>query len=113
MLLVPYLQGCLALKSVSKPHGGNFTFLFFRFFVRIFSGMERNGQLLKYYRKCLKARVLKSWERTVNEHQHETVLEWTKYFFAESESMVKDQVSCPSRWCLTWCVHVSWTKFLF
>ncbi len=30
-----------------------------RFFVKIFGDMERGQQLLKYYRKCLKARALK------------------------------------------------------
>ena len=32
-----------------------------KFFVKIFSSMDRSPQLLKYYRKCVRARALKKW----------------------------------------------------
>jgi hypothetical protein len=63
-----------------------------RTFVRIFKQMDRSQQLIKYYRKCLKARFLRFWERLVEEKQHQTVLEWTKEFFQYIETTLKDQV---------------------
>jgi hypothetical protein len=32
-----------------------------KFFVRIFSDMDRSPELVKYYRKCVRARLLKTW----------------------------------------------------
>ena len=61
--------------------------------MRIFGGMDRRPQLLKYYRKCLKAKLLKSWQSTVEERQHQTVLEWSKAFFGDVEDVIKEQVS--------------------
>jgi conserved oligomeric Golgi complex subunit 7 len=65
-----------------------------RFFVQIFGDMERGEQLLKYYRKCLKARNLKLWEKTVDENQHLTALEWFQCFFETLEKVLKEQVEC-------------------
>ena len=61
------------------------------FFVRIFESMERPDQLLKYYRKCLKARILKSWVLIVNERQHQDALEWSKAFLAHLEALMEKQ----------------------
>ena len=61
------------------------------FFVGIFESMERPDQLLKYYRKCLKARILKSWVLIVNERQHQDALEWSKAFLAHLEALMEKQ----------------------
>jgi len=61
------------------------------FFVGIFGCMERADQLLKYYRKCLKARILKSWVKVLDEKQHQAVLEWSKAFFDQLETLIEKQ----------------------
>lgn len=61
------------------------------FFVRIFGCMERADQLLKYYRKCLKARILKSWVKVLDDRQHQSVLEWSKAFFCQLEPLMEKQ----------------------
>lgn len=61
------------------------------FFVEIFANMDRGEQLLKYYRKCLKARILKIWSKTVDDRQHQNVLEWTKSFFGQLEALMGEQ----------------------
>ncbi len=65
-----------------------------KFFVKIFGEMERGPQLLKYYRKCLKARALKVWEKTVSANHHQTVLEWAASYFDSMKSLIKEQVTC-------------------
>ena len=42
-----------------------------RFFVKMFSDMERSPQLLKYYRKCIRARLLKAWAELTNQYNVE------------------------------------------
>ncbi len=32
------------------------------------------------------------WEKTVGEHQHQTVLEWAAAFFGSMEALLKEQV---------------------
>ena len=61
------------------------------FFVSIFSCMGRADQLLKYYRKCLKARVLKLWGKVLEEMQHLTALEWFTAFFTQLELLMEKQ----------------------
>ena len=39
-----------------------------KFFVKMFADMDRLPQLLKYYRKCIRARLLKAWAELVNKH---------------------------------------------
>eukprot|EP00095_Tigriopus_kingsejongensis_P003579 maker-scaffold140_size315649-snap-gene-2.23 protein:Tk03579 transcript:maker-scaffold140_size315649-snap-gene-2.23-mRNA-1 annotation:"conserved oligomeric golgi complex subunit 7" len=63
-----------------------------KFFVQVFKDMERDQQLLKYYRKCLKAKVVKNWEKIVEENQHLGILEWLAIFFAQSEQILTNQV---------------------
>ena len=54
--------------------------------------MERSQQLLKYYRKCMRARALKSWTSTVENNEQFTVLQWIQSFFAYLKKQVEDQV---------------------
>lgn len=67
-----------------------------KFFVKIFNGMERGSQLLKYFRKCLKARLIKDWEKIVEDNQHLGVLEWCGMFFAQLEQTIGNQVKIKS-----------------
>ncbi|XP_059098482.1 conserved oligomeric Golgi complex subunit 7-like [Tigriopus californicus] len=62
-----------------------------KFFVQIFNGMERGSQLLKYFRKCLKARLIKDWERIVEDNQHLGALEWCETFFSQLEQTLGSQ----------------------
>ena len=39
-----------------------------KFFAKMFADMDRLPQLLKYYRKCIRARLLKAWAELVNKH---------------------------------------------
>ena len=36
-----------------------------KFFVQVFADMDRSSQLLKYYRKCVRARLLRTWSELV------------------------------------------------
>jgi hypothetical protein len=38
-----------------------------KFFVRIFADMDRSPELVKYYRKCARARLLKVWIQIVEQ----------------------------------------------
>ena len=40
-----------------------------KFFVKMFADMERLPQLLKYYRKCIRARLLKAWSESTNNYK--------------------------------------------
>jgi hypothetical protein len=60
--------------------------------VGLFEDMERSQQLLRYYRKCLKARLLKAWARTVDDNQHLTVVEWAPEYFSTVEGIIREQV---------------------
>ena len=63
-----------------------------KFFVKVFSDMERSQQLLKYYRKCVRARALKSWANTVEDNEQFTVLHWVKSFFVYLKKQIEEQV---------------------
>ena len=63
-----------------------------KFFVKIFADMERSTQLLKYYRKCVRARALKTWANIVDDNEQFTLLEWSKSYFSYLKQQVKDQV---------------------
>ncbi len=58
------------------------------FFVKIFADMERSTQLLKYYRKCIRARLAKTWSNYVEDNEQFTILEWSKYFFDHIKSEI-------------------------
>lgn len=63
-----------------------------RFFVTMFADMERSPQLLKYYRKCVRARELKVWANLVmDDNNGNTVLEWTRVFFAKLTKHIQEQ----------------------
>ena len=86
-----------------------------RFFVKMFADMERLPQLLKYYRKCIRARLLKAWAELASQYSVEsavfhqetsqditsdsnnikspTLLECIKKFFAVVTACTKDQLS--------------------
>ena len=63
-----------------------------KFFVKVFSDMERSQQLLKYYRKCVRARALKSWANTVEDNEQFTVLQWIQTFFTYLKKQIEEQV---------------------
>lgn len=64
-----------------------------KFFVKIFADMERSPQLLKYYRKCVRARAVKTWSITVENNEQFTILEWTKSFFDYMKRQNEEQVN--------------------
>ena len=64
-----------------------------KFFVKIFSDMDRSPQLLKYYRKCVRARALKTWSNIVEDNEQFTLLEWTKSYFIYLKKLIEEQVS--------------------
>jgi hypothetical protein len=67
-----------------------------KFFVRIFADMDRSPELVKYYRKCIRAKLLKIWVQIVEETEMEvgevTVLQWTHKFFEAVVRNVQEQV---------------------
>jgi hypothetical protein len=67
-----------------------------KFFVRIFADMERSPELVKYYRKCTRAKLLKIWGQIVEETEievgEETVLHWTYKFFDAVVKNIQEQV---------------------
>ena len=85
-----------------------------RFFVRMFADMERLPQLLKYYRKCIRAKLLKTWAELASTHSIEngnifqdanqetinscddvkspTLLECADKFFTTVKTVVTDQL---------------------
>ena len=63
-----------------------------KFFDQVFSDMNRAPQLLKYYRKCVRARALKAWSNVVEENEQFTVLEWSKSYFSYLRQQVEIQV---------------------
>jgi len=69
-----------------------------RLFAKLFSDMERGPQMLKYYRKCLRDRVLKMWPEAVGGSaalggQEESLLEWAAVFFEGVEALAREQKS--------------------
>lgn len=75
-----------------------------RFFVKAFKDMGRSPQLLKYYRKCLRARLLRLWSDVVREGDEgsfltndaagpSSVLEWSRKFFSIVSATLKEQVN--------------------
>ena len=63
-----------------------------KFFDQIFSDMNRSPQLLKYYRKCVRARALKAWSNIVEDNEQFTLLEWSKSYFSYLRQQVEIQV---------------------
>ena len=67
-----------------------------KFFVRIFADMDRSPELVKYYRKCVRAKLLKIWAQIVEETEMEvgesTVLQWTYNFFDAVLKNLQEQV---------------------
>jgi hypothetical protein len=67
-----------------------------KFFVRIFADMDRSPELVKYYRKCARAKLLKSWIQIVEQAEmemvEETALHWTYKFFDAVVKQIREQV---------------------
>ena len=63
-----------------------------KFFDQVFSDMNRSPQLLKYYRKCVRARALKAWSNIVEDNEQFTLLEWSKSYFSYLRQQVEIQV---------------------
>ena len=64
-------------------------------FVRIFADMDRSSELVKYYRKCARAKLLKAWIQIVEaelEMVEETALHWTYKFFDAVVKHIREQV---------------------
>ncbi len=63
-----------------------------KFFVQIFSDMDRSNQLLKYYRKCVRAKALKTWSNTVEDNEQMTYLQWISSFTQHLTKQLDEQV---------------------
>ena len=67
-----------------------------KFFVKIFADMDRSPELVKYYRKCARAKLLKVWIQIVDQAElemvEETALHWTYKFFDAVIKHVQEQV---------------------
>ncbi|XP_039281802.1 conserved oligomeric Golgi complex subunit 7 isoform X2 [Nilaparvata lugens] len=66
-----------------------------RALVSIFGGMERVGQLIKYYDRCQKGALCEMWRSTVEGDQDHTVLEWITAFY----DMLLNNWHKQVKWC--------------
>lgn len=64
-----------------------------KYYVKIFTEVDRMPQLLKYYHKCQKGLLLQQWNQCIESDQEDGVLDCMKRFYDILLSKWNDQVN--------------------